>query len=106
MSSIVEMGPDKLQVGCAARQGRGLVSDAHFHRVVWMWFESRTIARRGSGFVNFVRSSTAKRLVRTVLVVPADVADELVVEVGMIRRLQAEDLAAVRGLWQTIRLGK
>ena len=82
MSSFVEMCHDELQVGCATRQDRGLVSVVSFQRIVRTWFESRTIARRGSGCVDFVRSSTAKRLVRTVLVVPDDVANELVVEVG------------------------
>jgi hypothetical protein len=44
------------------------------------WFETWPIAGREPALVDFIRGSTSKILMWTVLVVPDDVADEFVVE--------------------------
>lgn len=82
MSSLVEMRDDDMQFRCTARQGRSLVSAARSQWVLWTRFETGTIARRQPYFVDFIRGSTVEILVRTVLVVPDNVPNELCVEVS------------------------
>jgi hypothetical protein len=86
MPTAVNMRDDDLQVDCALRQGRIWAPVARFQRVLRSGFESWTVACSETAFGDFVRRFAIKQLARTVLVIPNDVTDELIVEVEQSKR--------------------